>query len=247
MSGEPRRWSYEALAAEGAREIDRFRALAHAVPYERKGILYSEMFFFYLGAKAAGARRLLESGRARGQSTLLMSLLFPELQIISFEADRASPDVPVAAARLAGRANVDLRFGDATKVIPPLVREGDVLLVDGPKGMRGLRLALRCLATQRCPAVFVHDMTPGSAEREFADRYLPETLYSEDRRFARLAHALDRDCESAIPPERRFHPDGRGSYGFSLACILARPGVAYRRLLARAVWQGVRQKLAGGA
>lgn len=244
MTARPARWTYEGLAAEAAREIDRFRALVKGVSYERKGILYSEMFFFYLAAKAAGARRLLESGRARGQSALLMSLLFPDLQIISFEADRSSLDVPVAAARLARRDNVDLRFGDATRTLPRLLQDGDVVLIDGPKGMRGLRLALQCLATRHCPAVLVHDMTPGTTERAFAERHLPEALYSEDRRFASVSHVLDRNCEAAIPPERRFGSDGEGGYGFSLACIPVRAGKAYRMLLARAVWQGLGRKVA---
>lgn len=237
-------WTYETLAALGTREIERFRRIAERVPYERKRILYSEMFLFYLGARHAGARRLIESGRARGQSTLLMSLLFPELEIVSFEFDRDSPDVPVAAKRLAGCANVELRFGDATAMLPALLRPDDVVLIDGPKGMRGLRLALRCLAFQRCPALFVHDMIQGSVERAFADRHLPEALYSDDLRFAALSHVLDDACREAIPPGRRFRADRAAGYGFSLACIPARRSRAYRALGARALWHGVKHRLA---
>lgn len=237
-------WTYDTLRALAVREIEGFRAVAGRVPYERKGIPYSEMFLFYLGARLAGARRLIESGRARGQSTLLMSLLFPELEIVSFEFDRASPDVPVAGARLAGRSNVELRFGDATATIPAMVRPGDVILIDGPKGMRGLRLALRCLASGHCPAVFVHDMVQESVERAFADCHLPEILYSDDSRFAELSHVLDEGCAEAIPPARRFRADRAAGYGFSLACIPAQTGRAYRTLGTRALWHGARHRLA---
>lgn len=237
-------WTYETLSSLGAREIERFRAVAERVPYERKGIPYSEMFLLFLGARLAGAGRLVESGRARGQSTLLMSLLFPELEIVSVEYDRTSPDVTVAAERLAGRPNVELRFGDATAILPPLLRTGDVVLIDGPKGLRGLRLALHCLATRRCAAVFVHDLVLGSAERAFTERHLPETLYSDDSRFAAWSHVLDNACGEAIPTERRFQPDRPVGYGFSLACIPAHSGRWYRTLGALALWYGLKLRLA---
>ena len=105
------------LCAEAMRDREEFQRRIAGVPYERKGILFSEMYFLYLCARHAAPRRILESGRARGQSTLLLSLLFPELPVISLEHDSASPDVAVANERLRGRANVDLRFGDATKIL----------------------------------------------------------------------------------------------------------------------------------
>jgi len=73
--------------------------------------------------------------------------MFPSLPIISIEYDARSPDVPTAAARLAGFSNLDLRFGDATRLLPGLVQPGDIVLIDGPKGFRGLRLALSLLAS----------------------------------------------------------------------------------------------------
>src|SRR5262245_39644178 len=120
-------------AARGARaSLEAFRARVASVPYERTGILYSEMFFLSVCAAAARPRRILESGRARGQSTLLLAIAFPELPVISIEHDPNSPDVPVAAARLQGRANVELRFGDATRLLPALAQPGDIALIDGP-------------------------------------------------------------------------------------------------------------------
>lgn len=208
----------EALEQAARAQLDAYRQRVASIPYEAKGILYSEMFFFYLCARAVGARRILESGRARGQSTLLLATCFPEHPIVSLEHDARSPDVPVAAARLAGHSNVDLRFGDATRDLPRLAQPGDVVIIDGPKGHRGLRLALRLLAQERAALVFLHDAGRGSPERRFIEARLPGALYSDDVRFSRLAHVLDTAVRETIPPAHR-DPDAPSGYGYTLACL----------------------------
>ncbi len=229
------------LCAEAGREREAFRLRVAGVPYERKGILFSEMFFLYLCARHAAPRRILESGRARGQSTLLLSLLFPELPVISLEHDPASPDVAVAAGRLRERRNVDLRFGDATRILPGEARAGDIVLIDGPKGFRGLRLALSLLATGRASMVFLHDAGKGSVERAFLEARVPGAMYSDDPGFARIAHVLDGDCQGDLPADRRFEGERAPAtaYGFGMACLTHDPAVSYRRLLARVVIDGI--------
>ncbi|HMG60525.1 MAG TPA: hypothetical protein VK583_12400 [Burkholderiales bacterium] len=239
MSIDPARINIAATEALSA-----FQNRVAGIPYERKGILYSEMFFLYLCAQAAKPSRIFESGRARGQSTLLLSTIFPELQIVSIESDPSSPDVQVAQDRLRGRDNVSLRFGDATRILPAEVRRGDLILVDGPKGFRGLRLALRLLATGRVKQVFVHDCAYGTEERAFLDAHLRGPLYSDSIEFARVARVLDAGCSTDIPPDRRF--DGERpprAYGYGLACIPFDPAVSYRTLFARAVIAGIRSRI----
>lgn len=229
------------LCDEALREREAFRSRVAGVPYERKGVLFSEMFFLYLCARHSAPRRILESGRARGQSTLLLSLLFPELPVISFEHDPASPDVAVAGERLRDRRNVDLRFGDATRILPAMAQTRDVVLIDGPKGFRGLRLALGLLATGRVSMVFLHDAGRGSVERAFLEARLPGALYSDEPVFARIAHVLDADCRDDLPADRRFEGEREPAtaYGFGLACLVHDPAVPYRRLRARAVVDGI--------
>ncbi|MGB5080847.1 MAG: hypothetical protein WBO23_08900 [Burkholderiales bacterium] len=238
MSIDPARINL--AAAEG---LSAFQARISGIPYERKGILYSEMFFLYLCAQAVKPGRIFESGRARGQSTLLLATIFSDLQIVSIESDPDSPDVLVAQERLSGRDNVSLRFGDATRILPAEVRHGDVVLIDGPKGFRGLRLAFRLLATGRVTQIFVHDCGVESEERAFLDAHLRGALYSDSIEFARIARVLDAACWADIPPDRRF--DGERpprSYGFGLACIPFDPAVSYRTLFARAVVAGIRTR-----
>lgn len=208
-----------AIALAARRELKSFSSLIEGVPYERKGVLFSEMLFLYLCARSTRPRRILESGRARGQSTLLLALCFPQLPIVSLEHDPASPDAPVAAERLREHRNVELKFGDAMQVLPAIARDGDVALIDGPKGFRALRLALQLLSQGRVSMVFVHDMTLGTPERRFLQRRLPSTLYSDDHQFAAVAHPLDALIQE-IPPVLRWDASAAvPAHGFGLACL----------------------------
>jgi len=237
--GLPAQLTMADLAPAAAREIDAFRERIRGVPYERKGILFSEMFFLCLCAAAVRPARILESGRARGQSTLLLAASFPALPIVSLEHDPNSADVPVAAARLQPFRNVELRFGDATRILPAMARPGDVALIDGPKGFRGLRLALRLLAQGRVAMVFLHDVSPGTPERRFLEAWLPAALYSDDPRFAGVAHVLDAAADD-IPQAHRWHGSGPAQgYGYSLACLQHSPTAAYRRAWAAAILAGL--------
>src|SRR6267378_3035684 len=239
MSIDPARINIAATEALSA-----FQSRVAGIPYERKGILYSEMFFLYLCAQAVKPSRIFESGRARGQSTLLLSAIFPDLDVVSIESDAYSPDVQVARERLHGRNKVSMRFGDATRILPAEVRRGDLILIDGPKGFRGLRLALRLLATGRVTQVFVHDCAYGTEERAFLDAHLRGPLYSDSIEFARIARVLDAACWADIPPDRRFEGQRPPrAYGYGLACIPFDPAVSYRMLFARAAVAGLKSRI----
>ena len=97
-------WTIEAVRTRGSERIDAFHAIAEATDYERKGILFEEAFFVYAGMGDTPPARILESGRARGQSTLLLARCFPDSQILSIEYDPNSEDVPVAEKRLSGES-----------------------------------------------------------------------------------------------------------------------------------------------
>lgn len=234
------------LEADTRRE--EFRRLITDTPYERKGILNSEMYFLWLCARTVKPKRVLESGRARGQSTLILARCFPDAEIISVEYDRNSPDVPVAEARLKGEANVRLLFGDATRLLPRMAEPGDIALIDGPKGFRGVRFALDLLAGGRVPLVFVHDAGPGTGERHFFERALPAARYSDEPPVAAATHVRDDEDAADIPPDNRYAArQGVPGYGYGLACLPWQAGAAYGLLKLRAAWAGTRQRLAGKA
>jgi hypothetical protein len=173
-----------------------FQEFARTVQYEKKGILFSEMLFFValVRSKPTKPLRIIESGRARAQSTLTLARLFPELPVVSIEYDPNSPDTVIAAERLKDCANVELRFGDSSQILPKIVRAGDVVLIDGPKHFRALRLAMRLLNHNHTHLVFVHDVHRGIPERAFLEKYAPTSTYSDQADFVATYRHLDEIC-----------------------------------------------------
>ena len=228
------------LIKNSSNYLDEFKALTSDIPYERKGILFSEMFFFWLFTHERKPHRILESGRARGQSTLILSHCFPNAEIISVERDQQSPDVTIAANRLHNCANVRQLFGDATHLLPNLTQPGDIALIDGPKGYRGLRLALRLLGEGKTPLVFLHDASKGSIERRFLSQHLPETQYSDNSIFSEKAHLLDHGVWEELPQKHRWTANEApiDGYGFSLACLPYNSNRSYQWLRIQAIIDG---------
>ena len=151
----------------------------------------------------------------------------------------------VAAERLHGRDNVQQLFGDATRLLPEIAQPGDVVLIDGPKGYRGLRLALRLLAEGNTPLVFVHDTAAGSQERGYLSKRMPEAIYSDLPAFAQVAHVLDQGAWDELPEAHRWTSAGAplDGYGFSLACLPHMAGRHYQLLRLQAVLDGLRHRL----
>lgn len=200
------------LLSQAARHLpvylERTRGLAH----ESKGIRRSEMFFFYASVTDSNPLRIVESGRARAQSTLVLSRLFPQALIVSLESDTASPDVAVAADRLRACRNAECRFGDSLLLLPELVRRGDVVLIDGPKDFRALKLALRLLRDGKASVVFVHDLWLGSPARKFVDRSLRTALLSDHPAWVQRYASLD--SQRPIPSGASL--EFRRAYGATL-------------------------------
>lgn len=208
---------------------DRVRAAADRSGYQEKGILNSEILFMLACVAALKPARIVESGRARGQSTALLALLFPDREVISFELHKGTPDDEIATRRLSEFPNVRLMYGDSLKLLPPIVRAGDVLLVDGPKGSLGIELCLRVCAAVSPLMVFMHDSHHGQLERQFAETFWPHPVFSDDPRFVTAFEALDRPCWELIAssPDRQWQApytrDGlrQLSYGPTMACLPA--------------------------
>jgi hypothetical protein len=231
-------------AADG--RLPAFTAAVEGVPFESRGVLFSEMLFLAAALHEAEPRRILESGRARGQSTLLFARLFPHAEILSVDLERDTADSRFAEARLAALPNVRLLYGDSRELLPRLVRPGDFVFVDGPKGFRALRLALRLLRGEPgIRALALHACALGPPEREFLDRHVAGVLCSDCPAFVERFRHLDEPCWARIrelgSPEWQPHCFGghaQRSYGptvaFLDAAAIARPG----RLLRRAWLEG---------
>lgn len=233
------------LLGEAEVLLPRYLEAIDGLAHEKKGIRRSELFFFYASAAPKNPARIVESGRARAQSTLVLSRLFPETSIVSLESDTASPDVAVAAERLRGCENVVCHFGDSLLLLPELVQPGDVVLIDGPKDFRALKLAFRLLGGSKPAAVFVHDLWLGSPARRFVDRYLPSAVLSDDpewvQRYASLDSIRRRPPPASNTPRRGYgatmgrFESGRENYSLRLLQSSAAQGADRIRETARKI------------
>ncbi len=147
------------------------------------GIWESEMFLFYAAVKPFAPKQILESGRARGKSTLLLARCFPQSQIVSVEYERESNNALAAEAKLKNESNVDLLYGDSRQILPERLEAGDAILIDGPKDFRAIKLAIDLLQTGKPCAVFVHDFPPNSPQRKFVEHNFSNAFFGDDPLF----------------------------------------------------------------
>src|SRR5438105_5629342 len=167
------------------------------------GIWESEMFLFYAAVKPFAPKQILESGRARGKSTLILARCFANARIISIEYNRQSENAAAAEAKLKSERNVELLYGDSRQILPERLQTGDAVLIDGPKDFRALKLALDLLRTGKPCAVFVHDFPPNSPQRKFVERNFPSAFFGDDPLFQRF-QTLDDARDPRPNPQRRY-------------------------------------------
>src|SRR6266404_4229378 len=87
--GDEARFNAASIAGRADRLLPDFRRAIEAVPRESgfKGIGPRGMFFFYAAVRPLGPKQILESGRMRGESTLILARCFPQARIVSVEYD----------------------------------------------------------------------------------------------------------------------------------------------------------------
>lgn len=225
------------ILSRAEQAMDRFASSILDVPYEEKGVFFSEMLFVYAAAGPGFNGTVLESGRARGQSTYVLGRIFPDSKVISIEFDRNSPDAPVAEERLSGFDHVELLYGDSRKLLFEHLKPNAVVVIDGPKGFRALRLALQLLRTGKPRMVFIHDTYKGLATRRFLERHVPGTVFSDHGPFVEQFKHLDEQCWRSFDQggAMEWQPAGVDvhSYGATFACIPYDPTVPYGRILPR--------------
>ena len=98
-----------------------FLEVAQSVPYQLKGIFNSEMLLFCAFTKHLGFHHIIESGRARGNSTEILARYFensPSVLIHSVELLKYTEDSLIAMQRLYNtdsKSNSDLTAGVTQK------------------------------------------------------------------------------------------------------------------------------------
>jgi hypothetical protein len=231
----------EKIRASTAECLEPFSEIMDGVSYEDKGVLFSEVFFIYAALQDNPPKRIIESGRARGQSTLCLSLCFPDAEIVSLEFDPDTPDVPVAAERLSDRPNVRLEFGDAREKVLQWVEADDVIMIDGPKDFPAVQLAFELLQTGKPEMAFIHDCHQASRIRNFLESKYPACFFSDDEAFVELTRHLDDQCwddmesmDDQIWRPGKFCDTDSKSYGPTFACLPYCPDFNYKSILKQA-------------
>lgn len=194
-----------AVAERGDALLSEYRKIIVTIPPEAGfgGIWESEMFLFCAAVKPFAPKQILESGRARGKSTLILARCFPEARIISVEFDRQSENAAAAEAKLKPSQNVDLLYGDSRIILPKHLQNGDAVLIDGPKEFRALALALDLLRTGKPCVVFVHDFPPDAPWRRFVERHWRNVFLGDDPLFERF-QTLDEERDPRENPNRSY-------------------------------------------
>src|SRR3954463_6560309 len=188
------------------------------------GIWESEMFLFFAAAAPFSPKQILESGRARGKSTLILAKSFPESRIISVELERDNANAVAAEEKLKALDNVELLYGDSRRILAERLQPGDAVLIDGPKEFRGVELALELLHTGKPCLVFVHDFPPDASWRKFVERNWPSAFFGDDPLFDRF-----RSLDCGRDPRAIGGNDKGGGYGI-FACLPAKLPRPYWRL-----------------
>ena len=177
------------------------------------GVWESEMFLFYAAVRPQQPRQVLESGRARGKSTMILARCFPDAKIISVELERDNVNAAAAEEKLKQCGNVELLYGDSRRILPAHLQTGDAVIIDGPKEFRGVELAVEVLRSGKPCTVFVHDFPPGSAWRRFVQRHFPDVFFGDDPLFDRF-----RSLDYGRDPRADAAAEKAGGYGI-FACF----------------------------
>jgi hypothetical protein len=200
-----------------------------AEPYERRGILHSEMALMIHICRTLGIEMVIESGRARGQSAYMLAKYLPAAEIHSVEL-RGSPDEDFARERLGGFANVALYSGDGRGSLP-LLALGEArgrptaVLCDGPKGAAAVEVVEDCFRLAHVRVGFVHDMRRldhggPSPHRAAALKTFPRAKFSDEPELVAATSWLDASILSAGGPCGPTHEAEFGSYGPTLGVFM---------------------------
>jgi predicted O-methyltransferase YrrM len=233
--------SISAVLQRASQLLSNYERAIAGMPRETqfKGVCPSEMFFVYAAIHPYAPQQILESGRCRGESTLTLARCFPDTRIISVEYDSTSIHAPIAEAKLRPFANVDLLYGDSRNILQKHLQAGDVVLLDGPKEFRALKLALRLLRTGKPCAVFIHDFTANAPARKFVERHWPRAFFSDEPAFSARFREMDARLDSTHDPNLYgiflcLPPGLPAPYPILLfQIIMARAGTIVREKLAR--------------
>jgi hypothetical protein len=186
--------------------LPRFKKIIKGIKFEPKGIFNSEILLFVSLSKFFGVNIIIESGRANGQSTKIISEFFKNFRykIYSIELDIFSPDVKTSFERLKNYKNLKLIFGDTFKEIHKLIIEECCILIDGPKSIKTVKLTIDLLKNSMVKAVFLHDIHKDSYLREDFEKIFTNFFFTDSEEYVEKFKSLDKKCWIDQRKHRKF-------------------------------------------
>jgi hypothetical protein len=182
-----------------------------------------EMVFFLAACEAAGIVNIVESGRQDGYSTELISYYAQTRGGLAHSIDLEADHVRAGRCRrrLAGQSNLIMLKGNSVAFLGPILTgeraAPTAMLVDGPKGYLGISMLLGAAGFPWVRLGALHNLSPGSAERQTFMRLAPGPHFYEavDGRIGEHWEALGAE-EKAVCAGRQ---EGRSVEQSSLGII----------------------------
>lgn len=180
--------------------IESFTNDIKKICYLSHGILNSEMLLFISLVKYFGVNLIIESGRSKGYSTNILAESFKNFKykIFSVEYDKYSPNVKISFERLRKYKNLNLIFGNSFDIIPQIIKENCCILIDGPKGFKSIKLAVKLLQNPYVKAIFIHDLYRDSPFRKDAEKIFSNYFFTDDYDYVNKFKILDKQCRLNI-------------------------------------------------
>lgn len=191
-------------------------------PYEIKGIFHSELLMAITIIGEYHPEQVIESGRARGQSTEIIARYCGRrnIEFHSVEINKESEDVIIAEKRLE-ELPVKLHYGDSFELIPKLIGDKKTfVLIDGPKGKKMWELSETVLNFPNVLGTLLHDTPQGTWIRDMIKKRGPH-ITSDNSEYVKRFRHLDKICWRVNPwgPYMRNNKKGK-SYGPTLSFIV---------------------------
>jgi len=167
------------------KNVPSFADIIKNIKYENKGIFNSEMLLVISLFKYFNLNLMIESGRSKGYSTQLLaeSLKSPKIRIFSVEYEKYNSNVIISYEKLKKYKNLHLLFGNSFKIVPKIITDQCFVLIDGPKGMKSIELAVEILKNPLVKGVFIHDMHQNTPYRFFAEELFKNPFFTDEEKY----------------------------------------------------------------
>lgn len=191
----------EKIIEECKNNLPKFKEVLINTEYELRGIMPSESLLLGSIATLTNIELIIESGRARGYSTQILSGIFPNKNIVSIDLDNKSEDVKFSEKILKDKDNVELVYGDSNTIIKEKITKDCIVFIDGPKGVAALELAIDIIEDKRVKAICIHDLHKNTFARNLCEIFFNNTFFSDDLDFVHEFKNVDREAWTKLKDE----------------------------------------------